>query len=105
MKKNKIKTFNEETKQAVAEAQNHFCKAINCYCRIHSIHHKLPNNKVNRKKFPLFIHSVLNAVGLCSKHHSDYAHLFKITEKEAIIYEEFLQKLLENVFDEGVENG
>jgi len=93
MKQDKIPTFSDEVKQQIIEMQNEFCKALNCYEKIHSVHHKLPNNKSNRAKYPLFIHSPMNGVGLCNKHHSDYAHLFKITEKEAECYESYLQNI------------
>ena len=90
-----MKTFPNEVKQDLAEAQNNYCRVLNCYEPIHSIHHKLPNNRANRKKFELFIHSPQNGVGLCFSCHTNNAHLFKITEKEAIVYENHLRKLKE----------
>lgn len=84
-------TFSEEVKQIIIDAQFGICK--NCNCQIHSIHHKLKNAKYNRKKFILFIHSPFNGIGLCFKCHRDKSHLFRITEKEAQMYENYLQGL------------
>jgi len=83
--------FPDEVKRAVYEAQNGYCKG--CLNRIHSIHHKLHDTAYNRKKFPLFINSPMNAVGLCYKCHRDRSHLYRVTEKEAEVYEEWLRKL------------
>lgn len=83
--------FSDTVKQKVSDAQNGYCKG--CLNPIHSIHHKLHDTAYNRKKFPLFIDSPMNGVGLCHKCHRDNSHLYKITDKEAQIYEEFLQCL------------
>jgi hypothetical protein len=86
-----MKTFSDKTKTQVYEAQNGYCKG--CLNKIHSYHHKLPNNKANRRKFPLFIHSPFNGVGLCLDCHTNKDHLYTITEQEAEGYERFLQEL------------
>jgi len=90
-----VKTFSPEVKQSIMEAQNEFCKL--CLRPIHSIHHKLPNNKPNRAKFPLFLHSPMNGVGLCENAHKNKAHKFKITTQEADVYENYLQELRDDV--------
>jgi hypothetical protein len=84
--------FSNETKQIVCDAQNEYCKG--CLKRIHSIHHKLHDTEYNRKKYPLFIDSPMNGVGLCHDCHKNNSHLYKITDKEADAYEEWLRKLL-----------
>ena len=84
--------FSNDTKQAIAEAQNFFSKGT--LEKIHSIHHKLPRTKANVKKFPLFIDSPMNGVGLSFYEHSNNSHLYRITEKEAEVYEWFLEKLV-----------
>jgi len=86
----KFQTFSPDTKRLICDCQNGYC--YDCLDPIHSIHHELPNNKHNRLKFPLFIHSPMNGKGLCFEHHkNDGRH--KITEREAKIYEEYLEKL------------
>lgn len=87
-----MKTFSNDTKFLVWTAQNGYCKG--CLEKIHSYHHKLPNNEANRKKFPLFIHSPMNCVGLCSDCHTNKDHLYKVTIQEAEVYEEFLRGLV-----------
>lgn len=86
-------TFSDEVKILIANAQNGYCKVEKCFVRIHSIHHMLNNIKSNRKKFPLFIHSPFNAVGLCFFHHSNEFYNFKISEQLAEVYEDYLQNL------------
>lgn len=86
-----MKTFPDDVKRSIAEAQNNYCK--NCLNPIHSIHHKLPANVPNCAKFKLFVSSPMNGVGLCFSCHSNKAHKYKITEAEAIIFENYLQAL------------
>lgn len=86
-----IKTFSSKTKEAVINSQNGYC--FECLEPVHSIHHKLSNTKYNRERFPLFIHSPLNAIGLCENCHRNKAHSYRITESQAVIYEEFLKEL------------
>jgi len=74
-----IKTFPNEVKERIIASQNGMCDI--CPNPIHSIHHKLQNNKPNRKLFPLFIHSYFNGVGLCFKCHQCRAHERKLSER------------------------
>lgn len=85
--------FPQEIQLKIYEAQRGFCIIVDCVEPIHSTHHKLHNTKLNRKRFPLFIDSPMNGVGLCYKCHRDKNHLFKITFMEAIVYENWLQGL------------
>ena len=86
-----MKGFPDEVKRAIAEAQNYRCKK--CLNQIHSIHHKLHDMEGNRRRFPLFLPSPFNAVGLCYKCHTNFSHEFRITNREAEVYEEWLRKL------------
>ena len=88
-------TFSPEVKKSIAESQNNYCKL--CLNPIHSIHHKLPNNAPNRAKYPLFLNSPMNGVGLCENAHKNKAHKFKITTQEADVYENYLQELRDDV--------
>ena len=83
--------FPKETQEQIAEAQNYYCK--NCLNKISSIHHKLHDTEYNRKRFPLFINSPMNGVGFCSECHMIKAHLFRITDKEAEMYENYLRRI------------
>ncbi len=83
-----FQTFPDDVKIAVMRAQRGICKK--CLNKIHSIHHMLHNTKPNRNKFPKFIHSIFNAVGLCLHCHDNFPHEFKVTLGEAIEYEAFL---------------
>lgn len=88
-------TFSNDVKSGVMFAQNGYCRAEGCLERIHSIHHKLQNTKPNNKKFPIFINSPMNAVGLCHFHHDNIPHVFRITPEEAVIYEAFLEGFID----------
>ncbi len=83
-----FKTFSNGTKRLVIDSQNGYC--LDCLEPIHSIHHKLPNTKANRRNFPLFIQSPMNAAGLCFNDHKNNAFKHKITEREARVYEIYL---------------
>ena len=92
---NKI-TFSQETRQAVHAAQNGRCKIS--VDRIDDFHHRVPNTKANQAKYPLFLNSPLNCVGLSRAVHDSgkiYTELTQISDKEAAMYEEWLQGLKE----------
>ncbi|MHA1437931.1 MAG: hypothetical protein ACTSPD_10175 [Promethearchaeota archaeon] len=86
--------FSEETKQAIYESQNGYCKVKGCHNSIHSVHHKLHDTEYNRRKYPLFIDSPFNAVGLCEHHHTQKSHEWRVTDQEAKMYEEYLDDLI-----------
>lgn len=92
-------TFSHETKRQIIEAQNHMCAYPGCGEPIHSIHHKLRNERPNRNSFPLFIHSPMNGVGLCDTHHTQNAYEFMITPNMAMVYEQYLTGLCEKKGD------
>lgn len=94
----KFETFSEETKQAIAEAQNFYCAKKECNNTIHSFHHQLHNTKYYRLKYPLFIHSPFNCVGLCNNDHLNFHYLFEINENIAKVYEDYLRELKEGNF-------
>ena len=62
-----------------------------CVKKATQVHHKLPDTKPNRKRFPLFLNSIFNA---CPINHD--CHLTKplptVTEEEAEVYEEYLNE-------------
>jgi len=97
----KIDTFSNKVKQSIIDSQNGFCAERDCISKIHSIHHKLPNTKANRNRFPLFIHSPMNAAGLCAGCHANKPGRHRIAEKQAEMYEGYLQELKQK----GAENG
>jgi hypothetical protein len=74
------------------EAFNGFCAFPGCVEKVSEFHHKLPNTKVNRSKFPLFLSSPFNMWPCCRKHHVD-GNRPKIRDEEAAIYERFLEGL------------
>ena len=88
-----MKGFSIKVQEAVYESQNGMCKTEGCYEEISDFHNKLHQSKVNIKLFPLFIHSPFNCVGLCCHHHTNDSQLFRITIKEAEVYENWLREL------------
>jgi hypothetical protein len=88
------KTFSRDTINAIIDAQNGYCGVENCFERIVDCHHILHNTKAHQKLFPLFLQSPFNAIGLCRRHHQGpEKEQFKITEKQALMYEEYLRGL------------
>ena len=83
--------FSDAIRFMVGKAQNWLC--AKCLKPITSYHHKLPNTVYNQKRFPLFLSSPFNCVGLCQACHDKYPHLFRISTQKAEMYEEWLQQL------------
>jgi len=86
-----METFSQEVRMAMFDVQNGYCAHEGCYNKITSFHHKLPNYKRYQKKFPLFLNSPFNCVGLCQECHDQYPHLYRVTDKLAEVYERFLE--------------
>ena len=87
-------TFSEQVRYDENVAHNGYCRVRGCVKKIHSYHHRLPNTKSNRAKYPLFIQSCFNIAGLCFDDHEGHATSgVDITDREAQMYENFLQSL------------
>jgi len=95
-KSNKFDTFSPEVRKAVYNATSGYCWREGCTEKIHSFHHRLKNNRYNRERFPLFIQSIFNCVGLCYGDHRDHSAEWDITEKQAEAYENYLKKINRN---------
>lgn len=84
--------FSDDVKCEVLEDNYYLCQ----YCgkdRIFDFHHAFSNTKVNQKKFPEFLQSRANCVGLCRKCHASgkVRKVYKISEKEAERREDLMQ--------------
>lgn len=84
------KGFDPTIKRLVHEAQHGFCKL--CQNQLMDFHHRMPNTKVNNLLCPRFIPSIFNCAGLCRNCHTNRIHELKITEGEALAYEEWLEE-------------
>jgi hypothetical protein len=67
-----------------------------CHNRAEHIHHVVPNTKVNRKLYPLYIDSPFNQYPLCSICHEKKPLPPKPTERLLIVYEAYLLRLQDN---------
>lgn len=85
------KSFSDLMRRTVGEAQNWTC--FRCLKPIASYHHRLENTEVNHKKFPIFLNSPFNCVGLCQECHDQKSHLFAISLRMAEVYETWLDRL------------
>ena len=56
------------------------------------VHHKLPQSKINRARFPLFIDSIYNLIPVSHNCHMSKP-LPRITPERADKYERYLEKL------------
>jgi len=91
----KTDTFRIEVRLSVFGAQNGYCK--NCLDPIDTVngwHHMCQNNRPNRAKFPLFLNSPMNCIGLCLHCHTNKAHKFRIKPELAEVYENWLRKFM-----------
>jgi hypothetical protein len=59
---------------------------------IDSLHHLCHNTKVNRKRYPLFIDSLLNLMPVSSHYHLKNPSYGKIMDRQAEKYERFLER-------------
>ena len=83
----------EETYRAVMSAYNYYCVMNECLEDADELHHRMPKSKPNKLKYPLFIHSPINLIPLCKHHHTHSKHLFNITDKQAQMYEDWIEEL------------
>jgi len=86
--------FSDLVRQDEREAHNGYCRVEGCLELIHSFHHRCPNTKGNRKKYPLFLQSPFNCAGLCIGHHEGHKTAgVDVTEREAAVYEGHLSQI------------
>lgn len=89
--------MNHKTRELAFNLGHGYCMCSKgCTKRATEIHHKLPNTKPNKSKFPLFIESIFN---LCPI--NNCCHLNGIIPKigwhEAAIYEEWLRNYVKRM--------
>jgi len=82
--------MNRKTRELAFQLASGYCMCSKkCTQLATEIHHKLPNTKVNKKKYPLFVKSIFN---LCPINHD--CHMTKplptISDWQAQIYENWL---------------
>ena len=68
------------------------CKKIMLYNEKLDLHHRVNNSKWRRKKYPLFINSLLNLVLLHNTCHLKMGRFLQLTDYRANKIELFLQK-------------
>ena len=90
------KTFSDDVKQAVLFAYTGYCAHKGCVKKATSVHHRVPKTIYNTKKYPNFIHSVLNAIPLCNFHH-EHRSEWNTSDTLCELYEKFLQELRDDV--------
>lgn len=94
-----VRGFPEPVRYAVGEAQHWVCK--HCNNRIDDFHHKLQNTEPNRQRFPMFLNSPMNCVGLCKSCHEKYPHVYRVSMVMAEVYEEWLNELIRGIIVKG----
>ena len=87
--------MNHKTRELAFRQNGGYCMCSKeCLEMSNEIHHKLPNTKVNKKKYPLFLESIFN---LCPINHD--CHMSKplptISDWQAQIYEQWLEMFLQ----------
>ncbi len=91
--------FSEYTTKLALLMNHGFCTINHCLDAAVDFHHKLPNTKLNNKKYPLFVQSIFNCALLCRRHHNNYSSIneLKISEPQAEGYEKWLQNFKEKI--------
>jgi 5-methylcytosine-specific restriction endonuclease McrA len=87
-----MKGFSKEVREAVVRSQHGYCDLCANKERL-EVHHRVPNTKTNNKLFPLFLHSIFNAIALCYGCHTYKKHEYNISLDKAREYEEYLRGL------------
>ena len=98
------KPFPENIKLAIILAQSGLCAVEGCKNVFVDFHHCEPNSKTNNKLYPLFIPSIFNCKGLCTKHHTNYAQ-WNITDALCRAYEEWLRGFMTDMPFSGITYG
>jgi hypothetical protein len=86
----------KETYDVVMECYSGYCDKCGGNNNV-QLHHKMPRSKAAVKMYPLFIDSPINLVPLCgglsNGCHEKYKSEYKIRDREAKMYEDWLAKL------------
>lgn len=69
------------------------------------LHHKCHQKKWRHKKYPIFMDSILNLVGVSNKWHMHKPHFRKISDRQAEKYERFLSNPIHWKYKEFVHTG
>ncbi len=84
----------EDVRGMVVSAYNGFCACDDCYNKAMELHHVKSNSKLNNIRWKLFLQSPFNLVPICRGcHDSSKIYEFKITDKQADMYEQYLRGL------------
>ena len=87
-----MKTFSDEVRVSMLEASYGYCQCTkHCGRTAEQAHHIVPNTKVNRKLYPLFIQSPFNLRYLNHICHLNKPLPEKPNETTLKVYEEYLQ--------------
>jgi len=81
-----------DIKEELFEVCGWYCWNEGCNNKADDLHHMLSQSKVNKRKFPLLIHSPFNLVPLCSPCHLNKP-LPTMTERLAAVYEMYLEEI------------
>ena len=88
-----MKKIPEDVRKMVYDAYNGCCACKECYNKAMEIHHVKSNSKSNNAKYPIFMQSPFNLVPICRPcHDSSAIYQFKITDRKAQMYEDWLMK-------------
>ena len=85
----------QDMREEVLEANNFFSAVLDSVDRAEEIHHRNENSVSNNKKFPLLMQSPFMLLPLSRREHLDgkVLKMYKYTEKQMIMMENFLQRL------------
>lgn len=86
-----MQNFDPELKQEMFEATGFMC--CSCTNNAEQMHHIVPNTKINRNRWKLYIQSPMNMFPLCSTCHLNKPLPNKPSERVLDIYEKYLQRL------------
>ena len=85
-----MKQINSDLKIALFDAYGWMCAIPDCPNEACDTHHIVPQTKVNKKKYPLYIHSPFNLFPICQPCHMTKPLPAKPPERLVKLYEEYL---------------
>jgi len=86
--------ISESVGREVLGAYNYYCSCRDCCTPAIEIHHIKSNSIANNNRWPLFMQSPFNLKPICRAcHDSEAIYQFKITDKVADMYENYLTEI------------
>lgn len=86
--------FSCKIQREVYKAQHGYCASKNCVDDVTNFYYKLSNTADHQKRWPLFLKSPFNCVGLCAScFKKGNRYIVNISDSHADMYEKWLRNI------------